>query len=651
MARICQSAVPRSRRRPLAACVASLFALSAPAAAIADSWIVDSCDEASFPTGLNHGTLRYALANATDPAFIDATGLTACADSKISLMTGQLSASAANVTITGPGKDVLQIDASLLACTGGGGQYCDNRVIAHYGTGSLTIQSIGLTGGYDRHYHANATGGCLYSKGNVTLTDAGVSTCKIFSQYGNADGGGVFTLKNLVLNGSTISGSTATSYGITKGAGLYAAGTVALNDYSSLTQSYAQGASTYGGGAYSKGDLTLEKGSVGFNKTRSSTGKAFGGGLYANAKLTVTGGAIYHNSTYAVNSKAIGGGIYVRGAANVVQGWMKYNTAKSASDAAYGGGAYVRGDFTLNSSNVYKNEVTSLFPSSKSEGGGIRGLGAFVTAYSTIRDNTAHGFSAKGGGLDLTGNIVMISSSTISGNKSEDSHAGLRFFTGGTPGTLFQIKNSTISGNQAAGLVGGLYVDAATARFYNSTIAFNMSVGINSGPGVRLRPPAPSMAVKMQSTLISNNTYGTFENDLDVVGLNPAVFNGGDLAAAANNLIYVTFVGQNIPPSNLPADTKQGFCPHLGRLRDNGGLTSTHALLSHSAAIDAGNTNVGGIPFDQRGSAANNGTTDYTRKSSLIGNPDPKPDIGAYEVQQADVVFDADFDGCVPPPV
>jgi hypothetical protein len=86
-------------------------------------------------------------------------------------------------------------------------------------------------------------------------------------------------------------------------------------------------------------------------------------------------------------------------------------------------------------------------------------------------------------------------------------------------------------------------------------------------------------------------------------------------------------------------------CPLLGRLRDNGGLTMTPALLSGSPAIDTGNF-VDAEAFDQRGGAGVNGMLDYYRISGPIGEPNPLPDIGAYEVQQDDVVFDAGFDGC-----
>jgi len=42
------------------------------------------------------------------------------------------------------------------------------------------------------------------------------------------------------------------------------------------------------------------------------------------------------------------------------------------------------------------------------------------------------------------------------------------------------------------------------------------------------------------------------------------------------------------------------------------------------------------------------GQRGYLRISGLVGEPNPVPDIGAYEVQQGDVVFDTSFEGCNP---
>jgi hypothetical protein len=101
----------------------------------------------------------------------------------------------------------------------------------------------------------------------------------------------------------------------------------------------------------------------------------------------------------------------------------------------------------------------------------------------------------------------------------------------------------------------------------------------------------------------------------------------------ANNLIL--FAGSSISTLTQTIST----CPLLAPLRDNGGPTMTHVLLSHSPAIAKGN-NTGGFTDDQR-------YTGYLR----ISTGETIPDIGAYEVQQGDIIFNAGFDGCPPGPV
>lgn len=638
------SALSQPRRRPLATCVASLFALSAPAAAIADTWTVNSCDEGSFSTGVNSGTLRYALQHATSPATINLTGLTglnACLNSKISLTTGELDTTITTLTITGPGAETLQIDASGLPPS-----YGDSRVIAHTGAGTLTIQNLGITGGHVYHSTHPSQGGCIFSTGDVELDGTNVSSCYVTEKDTEyfAAGGAIFTPASITLNSSSVTSSSARALVSTKalGGGIYAGSTVTVNDYSSIGQNYAKSVSgkALGGSVYSKGNVTITKSSIYVSQASSSTAYAVGGGLYALGNLTISGAAIIQNSTYSGTARAIGGGLYVKGNASVAHCFMKYNTATSIAARAYGGGAYIHGNFTLTSSQLYKNAVSSSSFFSIARGGGAAAGGNFFTSYSAIRDNAANG-PGVGAGLDLKGNVITIASSTISGNTSAQFAGGVRVYTNASASATFQIKNSTISGNSALG-VGGLYVDSGTAKFYNTTIAFNTSTGAASSPGVRLKAPSPSMDVTLESTLLSNNTYGTSEDDLDTTGANPVVFNGGDLATPANNLVRVT----PISPALLPGDTKQGSCPYLGKLRNNGGVTETHALLSHSIAIDNGNTNLGGLPYDQRGSSIENGTIDYLRVSGPSANPSPKPDIGAYEVQQNDVVFNTDFENC-----
>jgi len=75
-------------------------------------------------------------------------------------------------------------------------------------------------------------------------------------------------------------------------------------------------------------------------------------------------------------------------------------------------------------------------------------------------------------------------------------------------------------------------------------------------------------------------------------------------------------------------------CPLLGPLRNNGGPTRTQALLSTSPAIDAGLNSVPSA-WDQRG-------VDYFRDFNAT-------DIGAYEVQKNEIVFNGGFDACAAP--
>jgi len=79
--------------------------------------------------------------------------------------------------------------------------------------------------------------------------------------------------------------------------------------------------------------------------------------------------------------------------------------------------------------------------------------------------------------------------------------------------------------------------------------------------------------------------------------------------------------------SFVPSDTIFAD-PLLAPLADNGGLTPTHALLSGSPAIDAGDD--GGWDTDQRG-------TGYPRVLNAHA------DIGAYEVDP-DLIFRNGFD-------
>ena len=198
-----------------------------------------------------------------------------------------------------------------------------------------------------------------------------------------------------------------------------------------------------------------------------------------------------------------------------------------------------------------------------------------------------------------------------------------------SPGTTALIGNSTISGNTAVNhSAGGLVTRKVVTIINNSTIAFNTAqLGLDHtyAPGLAARVPYDNLsaAVNLHSTLIANNTYGAAATENDVSASNGT--SATVTISGAENLVRAA-------TASLPAGTIVDVCPLLGPLRDNGGPTLTHALLSHSPGIDQG-SNANLLANDQRGPP-------YARQSGSA------PDIGAYEVQQDEIAFNAGFDGC-----
>ena len=207
---------------------------------------------------------------------------------------------------------------------------------------------------------------------------------------------------------------------------------------------------------------------------------------------------------------------------------------------------------------------------------------------STISGNTA---GDDGGGLSSDSYFyysqTFVINSTISENVAVEGGGGIEVDQVSTA----EVVNSTISGNEAA-LGGGLYVYYGDVILTNTTFSDNSA---NYGGGVYLIDGTGSLT----NTIIANS-------------------NGDDCVLAGT-----ASIDTNV--NNLIED---GTCnpllsgdPNLGPLQDNGGLTETHALLSGSIAIDAGdNAGAAGLGFDQRGPG-------FDRIVNEI------VDIGAFEVQ------------------
>jgi len=331
-------------------------------------------------------------------------------------------------------------------------------------------------------------------------------------------------------------------------------------------------------------------------------------------------------------------------------------TIQGGSTSDSGGGIYNSESLTLLSSTVSGNTASNN-NSFGDSGGGIDSRGPLTIRRGTISNNSA---GNVGGGISsITGSVEIVDTS-IEGNKSQTSGGGIQVASV----VGFNISNSTISNNKS-NRGGGISTSEASANIKNSTISGNSAT---TGGGV-FNYYYGTLAL-LNSTIYNNSAdsaAGIYNSSYDYefselsssVTLTNSIIsnengesnivNEDKLETTGTNLIN----GNNVPQTIADRNNILNQDPNLGELKNNGGLTETHALKSGSPAIDAGDNseippdtqdldNDGDtsepLPFDQRGEGFDrvvNGTVD----------------LGAVEVQQdtsgepSDLVKTVSLDG------
>ena len=313
------------RLRPLAACLAATIATAAPGDGAAQLASVNQAASIVVVQNCNDsgpGSLRAAYANAVDNETIDLTQL-AC--SRVTLGSALVDpVAAANVTLLGPGKDLLAID--------GNGLY---QVLVHRGNGGLHVDHLTVTNG---HY-AGSHGGCISSAGGVEATGTVVSSCVLDTAEYTARGGAIYAKDAVSLFDSTISDSSAKAVQDmgSLGGGIYSSEIVVLR--STISGSSA----ARGGGIFATGLVYIQDSTLSGNHATY-----YGGALYAHAGAFHT----IKNSTISGNkADFVGGAIYTT-SANIYNCTIAYNS--TASRFASGAGLRL-GPSILQSSIIAKN--------------------------------------------------------------------------------------------------------------------------------------------------------------------------------------------------------------------------------------------------------------------------------------------------------
>jgi len=355
------------------------------------------------------------------------------------------------------------------------------------------------------------------------------------------------------------------------------------------------------------------------------------------SSLTITNGA----ATGAFPDDS-GGGIFSEHSTLTVS-----NCVLSGNSASQDGGGIYNNAFSGSATLQIVHSTVSGNSALNGNGGGIGSNGELGSATLQIANSTISGNSAGnlGGGVLNQGDsgraILLIDSTSLTGNTAFQGGGGI-----GNMGGALTIISSTLNGNVALNGDGGGITSfgqlqsSTTAQIINSTLSGNMATNGSGGAIANVGLPRASASVRIVLSTLSGNAAGGLSGGGGGIA-NISLFGGSAMVNIDDTILNAGAAGENIFNSsgtivslgyNLSSDAGGGVLtatgdqvntdPRLGPLQDNGGPTLTHALMTGSPAIDAGDPNfTPPSDFDQRGPG-------FPR---VVGG---RIDIGAFEAPE-----------------
>jgi len=306
-------------------------------------------------TDAGAGSLREAIDQANMLAGADVIQFDAAVSGQtITLTTGDLDITD-TLDINGPGSTNLIIDAAgasrIFNITDGGGDVTieglslinGNSGLGNSG-GAIFSESFGLLNVSNSVITGSTaglgSGGGIYAFADVMLTNVTLGGVGPLVNTAGAGGGGVFSLGNVTVQNSVVSGNSG---GFGSGGGIYAFGMVTVENSTIGGSAVGEGNASLdsGGGIYARA-ISLQNSTISGN----STGVGDGGGLYASGLIVARNSTIADNEATAGNGGGIAGG-------NVTL--QNATIALNTAPGGLGGGVSAINRFRINNSIVVGN--------------------------------------------------------------------------------------------------------------------------------------------------------------------------------------------------------------------------------------------------------------------------------------------------------
>lgn len=360
-----------------------------------------------------------------------------------------------------------------------------------------------------------------------------------------------------------------------------AAGIVGENSYTVVT--------SFGAAAPNTGILdgfTITGGSADFPDNIGGA-KQYGGGMHNTGSH-----AVVRNCSFRGNSAVWGGGAICNISSNIRLGYCTF----SGNGAMSGAGMYNQSSSPELVSCTFSGNTTRADAAAihNYDGSSPTISGCIFTGNEAERD--------VGAIANVDDCSPVIINCTFSGNISKKG-----IFGGGAIGNSGhcnpEITNCTFEGNAAEEGMGGAITNTAysDAKIVNCTFSGNKAV---TGGGMVNFMCSPSIVNCTFSNNSADTAGGMRNSDSGTPVVKNCIFwdnpgeTGNEIVNDGSAVPVVSFCVIN---GGYPGGTSIFTgSPNLGLLKDNGGYTKTHALLTGSSAIDKG-TSSGAPSDDQRG--------------------------------------------------